>query len=208
MKTTMKKTGMRNSKKQLPLAIGMICLYSHLALGAVIFERNGNDLTMQITESISFEITATGINDLFGVSFMDAYSSDQGHVSGGALSPWIKVPIKGITNDDSRISQGYSVGDLTTKNINFSLFDYVNLENFTSGEIVVVPSGTFTATDYFSDVDATLPDREITSAFFWKAGGTRISNVVAVPEPATAGMLAISGLVFYAIRRIKNFNRF
>jgi len=28
-----------------------------------------------------------------------------------------------------------------------------------------------------------------------------------VPEPATAGMLAISGLVFYAIRRIKNFNR-
>ena len=32
-------------------------------------------------------------------------------------------------------------------------------------------------------------------------------RIQVVPEPATAGMLAISGLVFYAIRRIKNFNR-
>ncbi len=31
--------------------------------------------------------------------------------------------------------------------------------------------------------------------------------VEVIPEPATAGLLGISAIVFYAIRRIKNFNR-
>ncbi len=34
-----------------------------------------------------------------------------------------------------------------------------------------------------------------------------IRPVEVVPEPATAGLLGISAIVFYAIRRIKNFNR-
>lgn len=42
-------------------------------------------------------------------------------------------------------------------------------------------------------------------------GGARFDGFTfsaeAVPEPATAGLLGISAIVFYAIRRIKNFNR-
>ena len=41
--------------------------------------------------------------------------------------------------------------------------------------------------------------------FLADALGNQISDVV--PEPATAGLLGISAIVFYALRRIKNFNR-
>ena len=41
--------------------------------------------------------------------------------------------------------------------------------------------------------------------FMTDGAGNQISG--AVPEPATAGLLGISTVVFYALRRIKNFNR-
>lgn len=42
---------------------------------------------------------------------------------------------------------------------------------------------------------------------FIAGDGFRISNNGVVPEPATAGLLGISAVVFYVLRRIKNFNR-
>ncbi len=68
-----------------------------------------------------------------------------------------------------------------------------------SGSLVLTGIGMFNPAD--------SPTLELLSGWNGFDYARHEAFATVVPEPATAGMLAISGLVFYAIRRIKNFNR-
>ncbi len=93
-------------------------------------------------------------------------------------------------------------GDLTPNDG----YIYGNGLSLTIGDSVTLHAGTGTMTMSNPSFNPwTSGDYDV----FMASGisGDRISENGAVPEPATAGLLGISAIVFYALRRIKNFNR-
>ena len=157
---------------------------------------------MKITEIITFTSTTTySGNSVMGVTLVDAYSSDQiRHV---AEATPVVVPIDGINNAGTQFFQGELLGEITRTDFNFSMYTYFSLSiTITPGELIVVPVGTFTAKDYFLNSDATLPDQEIKSAFFWTSGGTRASASVAVPEPSSSLLIVLGAFGAIGLRRI------
>ncbi len=74
-------------------------------------------------------------------------------------------------------------------------------------DIVTLHAGTGTMTGYImADANFNPWTSGDYTVFMANNSGIRLSTD-AVPEPATAGLLGISALALYGIRRIKNFNR-
>lgn len=198
---------MKNKKTTVRTLAATFTLIGALAGGAhaaVTFQQSGNDLVMEITDPLVFTSTVTHTDvNFFGVSFEDAYSSNQPFLI-EPLSPTVLVPIDSVNNATSSIFQGSSSGDISLTNISFNLMGYGSSVTISPGEVVTVPSGTYTATDYFLDANAALPDQAITSAFLWYSGANKASDSISitpVPEPSSALLVGLGGIALILRRR-------
>jgi len=158
--------------------------------------------TLTINQDITFELTVGG-NQQLGFIFRDIVLSDGGtdilnfsgltySIDGMPPLPLLRwddnfaTSAEDVTPNDGRIYGAYTI-------------------YYSAGSTVTLHAGTGTMTSTSTGFNPwSSGDYEI---FVANPAGTKISDNGVVPEPATAGLLGISAVVFYALRRIKNFNR-
>jgi ABC-type Na+ efflux pump permease subunit len=144
-----------------------LCLFVNSVNAAVTFGRVGNDLVMTVSQNIVFhsQVTVTD-NDFFGVDLENVYSVAPAELVFARFGPNVAVSIDGLINAASDVSQGPSSGDIAPRDIVFNLRNYPANVTITPGEALTVASGTYTATNYFTDFNAVLPDQPVSTAFF------------------------------------------
>jgi len=160
--------------------------------------------TLTINEDITFTITeATGPTYLFFI-FDEIVTSDDSLTTGGFSG--LEFSVNGgdkASIEDWRDNQVDTFGDVTANDgwiygptvYTVVADDTVTLHAGTGSMLQPVPSfNPWSSGDY----DLFIVDIHT---------GNKISGIGAVPEPATAGLLGISALVLYGLRRVKNFNR-
>ena len=120
------------------------------------------------------------------------------------------ITISGLAASSAYTVYGYTQGDFGSNGRQLSL-------SLNGGAAVVTAATDATESTFIENQNYVqlvgTTDATGTLTVAWMGSGTEGNlnglQVVAdvVPEPATDGLLGISAIVFYAIRRIKNFNR-
>ena len=199
-------------KKTLWITLLVATMGASSAMASIIISGNVTDpfgiFTFQITEDISLDIETAG--DAYMFVFDEWVTSDS-----------LPVNVHDNPNTASLIMQvnggsenSYAVNSLFD-NYNRALGDvtandgFLYLDNFiavSEGGTVTIKAATYTfngSAGFNDDAVGTFSG----NVFLAGSSGLRVSSIEAVPEPATAGLLGISALVLYGLRRIKNFNR-
>jgi len=181
------------------LTILMLCVTAQAAnMITVGGDQTAGTGTLTINYDITFNVTAGSSAFLFvfdEIATADASGDNAGFsgleysINGGdksSLSSW-------------RDNLGFDLGDMTPNDGHISgVFKTVSI-----GDTVTLHAGTGTMTSTKPNFSPWASGNY--DMFMADGSGNQISDVV--PEPATAGLLGISAVVFYALRRIKNFNR-
>ena len=184
----------------------ILCAQARTEMITIGEDQTAGTGTLTLNYDLVFTITNPATANLLFV-FDEVASSDGTYarasftglefsINGGnhlAIQYWFDnttAPTPDITSNDGFL---YSTA-LSTLTINDIVTLHAGTGTMTGGDMI--PSGAsfnpWTSGDY--------------TVFITTNGGTRLS-IDAVPEPATAGLLGISALALYGIRRIKNFNR-
>ena len=152
--------------------------------------------TLTINQDITFEVTVAGTARIFvfdelvtddGSSDRVDFSGLEWSVDGGPranLTRWY----------DNRTS---TFGDVTENDG----FIYGGMIEVSIGSTITLHAGTGTMSTTKSSFNPwSSGDYDI---FVTDSGGNQLTTLGVVPEPATAGLLGISGLILFGIRRLK-----
>ena len=192
--------------KKIKYWIGLIlvltlCATTQAEMIAVGGDQTAETGTLTINQDIIFTVNAVPSDVSLIFVFDEIVTADDAYtkvsfsglefsVNGGArrsLESWV---------DNLTIT----MGDMTPNDGYIYLDELVTLA---VDDKVTLHAGTGTMTEAKADFNPWASGDY--NMYLLDGDGNQISDVV--PEPATAGLLGISAMVFYAIRRIKNFNR-
>jgi len=168
----------------------------------VNFEEVGADVVITFSGSINTTDLASGGGgsggDWINIRPTSSYIASSGAVP---YVGWSGVTFNGILGNGSDLFERTpAVGDrVGIDEMNTQLITY---QGYQSGTAI---NSTMTFSNTNMETLDINPDFTVT----WGTGANADSAIVTgvVPEPVTAGLLGISALVLYGIRRIKNFNR-
>jgi len=152
--------------------------------------------TLTINQDITFEVTAAGNARLF--LFDEIVTND------GSLDSVTFSGLEWSVNGGPRI-------DLTDwyDNRTSTFGDVTENDGFIFGDSIAVSIGsTITLHAGTGTMSSTKPNFNPWSSgdydiFVTDSGGNQLTTLGVVPEPATAGLLGISGLILFGIRRLK-----
>lgn len=175
---------------------------------AIIFAPDGDDLTVTITEEITFTSTANVDQDFYGFILEDVFTSAQGQ----NLSTSTGTSSLTINGSDSTFTGGLS-GNLNASqnaydpnDLRLAWFFPSGSVELQSGETITISTGARTLPGYLSS--GILPDNITSSVSIQAITGLNVAvsnsqtvTASVVPEP-TSGLLAgISGLIFGLLRK-------
>jgi PEP-CTERM motif len=162
----------------------------------------GTLATFEITEPLTFNIT-TGLNSVDTLILV--FDQWVNIVDAGETNVVFSLPLNYIQKNIQITPRISSFADNYVFNTNsFTLGDgSITFPNIpiTTGDTIIIPpqSRTFIVPPNFNP--ALFPTDFRGNTFFVNLGGFRVSNIVAVPEPSSIFLLAMSGLVMLGRRR-------
>ena len=159
--------------------------------------------TLTINQDITFTITTAGSGDWLSIVFDEIVTTD---------TTMDNVDFSGLEfSINGGVRKGFSIwkDNLDSTSGAVTPNDGIIQANLPSYSLAINDTVTLHAgTGTMTSTEPTFnPWASGDHTMFLATGfGVKMSNDV-VPEPATAGLLGISAVVFYALRRIKNFNK-
>ncbi len=171
----------------------------------VIFSQSGDDLLINIDDSITLNATADFSNSIFVLAFHDVYSVDN-------TAPLGKVPpvVTSTMSFDGNTSNAYNVWFQTAStngaidaNGFYGLYQFGSAQTLNIGDVVQISPGTVTLPKFFSEANAVMPDLPAMNVQLLSNTGVVASDLVsvsAVPEPSSVVLFTL-GLGGFWIRR-------
>ena len=185
------------SSISIAILIFAVCFTVPTASTNVLISQSGNDLLIDIIAPLNFSyFSATGQTNDLRVRFPDVYNSPVSLVS---------VVLSTVTSTISHpggTSTSYGVtGQGIINNQSLSLwYKFMDRPTVTNGDTVTVSPGLVTLQNYFSDVNAVLPDVLVPQTAHLSFINGNVRSTIPIPEPSSV-LLLTAGIAGFFMRR-------
>lgn len=180
------------SRITLSTAVAIFFVMTSTANAEVIFSQAGDDLLIDITAPISFTATADETQSSFVVLFRDVFSSPVTgieFVSPVSGTSTMTIDGNASTGFQEVFYSSFTINDVDPHTLGLT-YSFGSAQSLNTGDSVTISAGLVTATDYFLNASATLPDLPAISAVVASpASFSALTNVATIPEPSSAMIL-------------------
>lgn len=165
-----------------------------LVSDSILFAEDGNNLSIGVTEPLSFVVNTAGTGTRFSIVMPDVVPLGGGSGGFQVVYSLDSVPI--LSSDVFTQVPTLSVSDFTGGRITF-YFDFSASQSLAVGDEVTLNPGVFAMGNYFHPaIDFPFPNAPESGIFLGDAGRQYLSEPAAIPEPSGWLLLAVGCSVF------------